>query len=440
MAYEYHFIEGLDLMSKNIQEHKLVMQECEERSFVMNRVKMKKDWRGCAPYEIPLELSFGGTITMEMCLPEEPAKAAYEKLIVREQGQISASLCVEERTLRKHKKIDKESFIQLFGTQLDQISRKMTRWVDRGLLLSGSVDEIVSNRAALNGNPRGTLPAGDSVVPGSLFVKCPKSFYRGDKFEIVSDTITAPLTVYVTSVNSADSYIVLQTNPVDQSAPVPAVLAGYLLEDNVRLLPCGYTEQKECGMGFCSIDEALGFDGSTTYLGVDRSRSPILQGDIYDLTDVTGPTIVKELLQVFYRRLEDCSSENMELLVPYALFAIIVQEFEYTKERDGKEKDAVYGYRTIRFCTPEGEVRVTPIAKMREDKAYIIDWSTFMWLGDMSYKNPYEVGTTQPSWHRERGCSYTYFKDIYLHGKLVNVMPCKNACVRLDPSKYLTCE
>jgi hypothetical protein len=439
MAFEYHYIEGLDLMSKTIQEHKLVMQECEQRSFVMNRVGMKKDWRGCAPYEIPLELSFGGTITMERCLPSNPAKAAYEKLIVTEQGQISASLCIEERTLRKHKKIDKESYISLVGNQLDRISQKMKQYVDRGLLLSGSVDEITSNPSAIDGNPARTLPPGDSVVPGSLFVKCPKSFYRGDKFEIVSDTITTPLTVYVTSVNSAGSYIVLQTNEVDQSAAVPAVLAGYLLEDNPKLLPCGYTEQKACGMGFCSIDEALGFDGSTTYLGVDRDRSPVLRGDIYDLTESTSATIVKDLLQVFYRRAEDCSAENMELLVPYALFAILVQEFEYSKDRDGKDKDAVFGYRTIRFCTPEGEVRVTPIPKMREDKAYIIDWSTFMWLGDMSHKDPHSP-SSQPSWYRERGCSYLYYKDIYLHGKLVNVMPCKNACVKLDPTKYLICE
>lgn len=90
MAFEYHPIEGLNLMSKTIQEHKLVMQECEERSFVMNRVKTHKDWRGCSPYEIPLELSFGGTITMEQCLPENPAKSSYDKLIVTGQGQLAA--------------------------------------------------------------------------------------------------------------------------------------------------------------------------------------------------------------------------------------------------------------------------------------------------------------------------------------------------------------
>lgn len=161
--------------------------------------------------------------------------------------QISASLCIEERTLRKHKKVDKESYISLIGNQLDRISRKMHRYVDRGYLLDGAVDEVTSNVNAIDGNPARSLPPGDSIVPGSLFVKCPKSFYRGDKFEIVSDTIPTPLTVYVTSVNSSDSYIVLQTNPVDESAAVPAALAGYLLEDNVKLLPCGFTEQKNCG-------------------------------------------------------------------------------------------------------------------------------------------------------------------------------------------------
>jgi len=158
-----------------------------------------------------------------------------------------------------------------------------------------------------------------------------------------------------------------------------------------------YTAQKDCGMGFCSIDEALGFDGSTTYHGVDRDRSPILRGDVYDLTESTSATIIKDFLQVFYRRAEDCSSQNMEVLVPYALFAIMVRELEYSKERDGTNKNAVFGYRTITFCTPEGEVRVTPIPKMREDKAYIIDWSTFMILGDNSYMDPMSP-SSQPSW------------------------------------------
>lgn len=316
----------------------------------------------------------------------------------------------------------------------------MTNYVDRSLLLSGSVDEIIQNPGAIAGNPANSLPPGDSVEPGSLFVKCPKAtFSKGCAFEIFSDTIPTPLKIYVTKVNAADSYVVFQTNESDGSAPVPAVLAPYVLADNPKITVCGYKNQLDCGMGFCSIDEALGFDGSTSYLGVDRDVSPILSGDEYDLTESTGATIVKDLMSVFYRRAEQCSAQNLEVLVCYSLFSVLAKELELSKQRSNGDKNARIGFRTITFCTPEGEVKVTAVPKMPCNKAYFINWSDFVWMGDASPMDPTQPGGSQSSWYRDRGCSYVYYKDIYFRGKLVNKKPCNSAIVRLDPVKYLDC-
>jgi hypothetical protein len=438
MAYEGHFVQGLDKMSKTIQEHKLIYQECETKSFVMSRVTKKMHWDGCAPYEVPIQTGFAGEISMEECLPEDPYKGAYDKMVVTGDGEIHGTLCVDERQLRKYKTMNKMSYISLIGDDLSRISRRMTRYVDRGLLLGGSVDEITSNPKVVAGAAANTLPPGDAVVPGSLFVKCPKSFSKGAKYEIVSDSIPTPLTVYVTSVNANDSYIVLQTNPLDGSAAVPAVVAPYVLADNPKLLPCGYTVQKNCGRGFCSLDENLGFDGSTHHFGVERASTPILQGDSYDLTESTAATIIKDFLQVFYMRAEDCADKNMEVLVPYQLFGILVKELENSKDRTNQDKDALIGYRTLTFCLPEGNVKVTAVPKMPADCAYILDWSSWMWLGDRSPMDPHSP-SNQPSWYRERGCNYLYFKDLYFNGKLVSFEPCKNAKINLDPAKYLVC-
>lgn len=87
MAYESHFVEGLDKMSKTIQDHKLVTQECERESFVLSRVKNKMRWNGCAPHEIPLQTGWAGTISMDECLPESPKKSSYDKLIIKAQGK-----------------------------------------------------------------------------------------------------------------------------------------------------------------------------------------------------------------------------------------------------------------------------------------------------------------------------------------------------------------
>lgn len=182
MAFEGHYIAGLDLMSKTIQDHKLVTQECETKSFVMSRVRNKMRWNGCAPHEIPLKTGNSGEISMEECLPTDVFKGAYDKMIIKNQGEIHGTLCVDNKNLRCYKEINKESYISLIGDDLQRISRRMVHYVDRGLLMSGAITEITSNPGVVAGAPVNTLDPGDSVEAGSLFIKCPKEFSKGSKY------------------------------------------------------------------------------------------------------------------------------------------------------------------------------------------------------------------------------------------------------------------
>lgn len=433
-----HGAEGLDKMSKAIQEEKLVTQACQRDTFVLNRVTKKKQWNGCAPYEIPVKTSRAGTVSMEECLPDAPYKGSYDKPIVTGQGEIHGSLCVEERDLRCYKTINKESYISLIGDDLIDVAKEMKYSVDRMLLLGGILDQVTSNPRKLGAADANTLASGDTVVPGSLFVKCPKQWQRGMQAEITSESITTPLKVYVTSVNAQDSYVVLQTNPVDSTAAVPAVMAPYdSLTERVFLRPCGYQAQADCGMGFGSLESNL-FDGAD-YYGVSRDSSPIFRGDNYDIAGVTPTNVIKKFSEIFYERAEECSQDTMEVLVPYKLFRIFSQELENSKERYDKDKKALVGFSTVSFCLPDGEapVKITAVPKMADDTAWILDWSTWMFLGDTQAKDP-EAPSSQPSWYRERGCNYKYFKDIYFRGKLVSTRPCDNARIQLG-TEYAVC-
>ena len=431
-----HYLEGLEKMSKTIQEEKLITQECERKAFVLGRVK-KKGWNGCAPYELPLKTGSAGLVSMEECLPTSVFKGSYDKGIVQEQGEIHGSLCVDEKHLRCYKSINKESYIDLIGDDLGAISRRMTHNVDRMLLLDGTVAEVTSNRTIIGGAPVGTLPSGDSVVPGSLFVKCPKEFERGQKYEVSSVSLTTPLTVYVTAVNAQDSYIVFQTNPLDGTAAVPAVMAPYdSLTEEVYIRPAGDKFQQDCGMAFNSLASNL-FQGD--WYGVNRDASPLLRGDRYDISTATATNVTKKLLDVFYQRAEECSQETMEVLVPYGLFGVLSKELENSKERTDKDKGARIGFRSVTFCLPEGDgdVKVTAVPKMKANTAWILDWDSWMWLGDTSTRDP-EAPGSQPSWYRERNCGYLYWKDIYFRGKLVCRKPCDNAKIDLG-DQYLIC-
>lgn len=438
-AENEHYIDGLDKMSKVIQEERLIKNEVECKSFFLSKIK-KKAWDGCGRYDIPFQLSSAGTITMEECLPEDPYKGSYDKGFCDKLAKISLSLCADEDHLRCYKKMDKESYIDLIGNSLETGSRRMISYVDRMIMLDNTIAEVTANTTTLGGTVQpGDVTTGDNPEPGALFIKsaCVKEFERGRKYEICSDNFPTPLTVWVSKVNNIDNYVTFQTNAPDGTAPVPAVLAVYdVSSDDVRIKPAGHTAAAECGNSFGSIDNCLGFDGSTTIHGINRDASPMLAGELYDISTSDGASILKDLSGVFAEMMEQCnSSENVEVMVSYAFFNFLSIELQHAKQYvqpvtggTGTSDKAKFGYHGLCFASPNGGlVTIRAVPKMREDCAYIIDYSTFTWLGDSTWTDPHSPMAGQPKWYRERGCGYRYFRDVYFRGKLLCLLPCANA-------------
>lgn len=90
-----HYVDGLDKMSKIIQEERLIKNEVECKSFFLSKIR-KKAWDGCGRYDIPFQFSSAGTITMDECLPMDPYKGSYDKGFCDKLAKISLSLCADK--------------------------------------------------------------------------------------------------------------------------------------------------------------------------------------------------------------------------------------------------------------------------------------------------------------------------------------------------------
>lgn len=306
----------------------------------------------------------------------------------------------------------------------------MISYVDRMIMLDNTVAEVTANSTTLGGTVQpGDVTTGDNPVPGALFVKsCSvKEFQKGEVYEICSDNFPTPLKVYVSGINNTDNYVTFQTNEPDGSAPVPAVLAVYdVSSDTVRIKPSGHTKAAECNSSFGSIDNCLGFDGSETIHGINRNQSPMLSGDLFDISTSDGASILKDLSDVFAQMMEQCnSSENVEVMVSYAFFNFLSIELQHAKQYvqpvtggTGTSDKAKFGYHALCFASPNGGlVTIRAVPKMKEDTAYVLDYSSFLWLGDSNYTEPHQPGSGQPKWYRERSCGYRYFRDVYFRGE-----------------------
>lgn len=430
MATQDHFIEGLNKMAKVIQDEKLIRQEVECKSWFMDKIK-KRYYAGCSEIKFPMQFSDAGTISMGECLPEDPWKGSYDLGTCSKLGKISGSLCLDEETLRCYGKINKESYIGLIGDDLRRMSERMVRMVDNLLVNDGTVTQVIANPVAVDGNPAGTLTAGDSLSQGCIFVRCPEEFQRGHQYEISSEGLPTPLKVYVTSIDCNAYSVCFQTNPVDGTAAVPAVLAPYdTAVETIYIRPCGFSEQAACGNMFGSINDCL-FNGDT-HFGIDRNLSPMLQGQEYDISEtITAATALTDLYKIMYRIQERCGSNEMEFMVPYRLFRVLAQELQHSKDYENRDEKAFYGYTSICLLGPAGRIKITAVPKMPEDEIKFLDFSSFMWFGDSSVKDPEGPGSSQPAWHRERKCGYIYFRDVFFRGKLICTAPKKSGRIKI---------
>lgn len=432
-AQQDHFIEGLEKMSKRIQDMKIIRKEIHCDVWFLNKIK-KESWGGCAPIDIPIETSPSGSVKMGECLPEDPAKGSFEKGECKDIGSIWGSLCLDAKSLRCYGQVGKESYVSLLRDQLPALSRKMIKTVDRMIINDGTITQVTANPMDYDGQDAGSIVAG--TADGCLFVRCPDELCLKEELEISSVSLPTPIKVYVNAIDCTSHKITFQTNKPDGTAPVLADLSVFedVTTDEVFIRSCGYAESEACGELFGSIESCL-FKGDTLY-GVRRDQVPQFQSQCYDLSEKINPANALSLVfKLMYRHMDRCSAkDSLELLVPYRFFAVIAQELQHQKQYDNSDHPkAFYGYTSVCIVTPRGQIKITAVPKMPEDRIWCLDFSTWKWMGDTG-TNDIEGPAGQPKWHRERGCTYRYYRDIQFKGKLICKMPKNNFKINIGNS------
>lgn len=424
-ATQDHFIEGLEKMSKTIQDEKLIRKEIHCKSWFLNKIK-KKYWGGCAPIEIPVETSPAGTVSMGECLPEDPHKGSFDIGRCEKIGRITGSLCLDSKSLRCYGQVGKESYVSLLKDQLPALAKRMLKTVDNLIINDGTVSTVIANPYPVGEADAGTITAG--TADGCLYVHCPDEFCPGQQYEISSITLPTPIKVYVTEVCCVSHKVTFQTNKPDGTAPVPADLSIFDTAtpgEEVYIRPCGFAAQEACGNMFGSIESIL-YKGDTLF-GINRKKVPQFQSMRYDLSKtITSANALHLVYKTLFKHMDRCSAkDSYELLVPYRFWSVLAEELQHSKEYDNGDCEAFIGYSEITYKSPRGRIKITAVPKMPQDRIWCLDFSTWEWYGDTATKD-LDGPMGQPKWHRERGCQYLYYRDIEFSGKLINKSPKNN--------------
>lgn len=435
-----HTNAGLQKMQKIIQDEKLISCRIMKDSFLMNKIK-KRSWSGCTRIDFPFELAEAGSINVGCYADEnEIFKGKYDKGFIDSSGFISYALCVHQKDLIVHDAIDEESYIKLVGDQISNISKLMTSRVDNMLWNGGSLTTPIANPNVLaDGTPAGGITTGDAN--GCIYVSKPEKLRCGDRVELTSATVPVPLVGYVSEIDVNSHKIKIVDTMPGLGAGAPVDLSSIDVTASPKIKPFGSYDAEQCGETFGSIDECLGLDGSATLFGINRNVSPIFRGHEYDISADINPTnALDKLFETYYKMLERCMVDEADMFVSYKFFAVLVKQLQYQKDymtRD--ESKANFGFRSICLLGPSGQIRVTPIKCIPDERAYVLDMSSWMWYGDSGAQDPTAPNGKMKSWYDVRTTKgYKFIKDGSFQGKLVCKKPISNAVITLGRN-WLAC-
>lgn len=435
-----HTNAGLNEMQKIIQDQKLITCRVMKDSFLMGKLKKRK-WSGCTRVDFPFELAESGSIQMGCYADEDEIfKGKYAKGFCDKSGFMSYALCVYEKDLIVHDGVDEESYIKLVGDQISNISKLMTSRIDNMLWNGGSLTTPIANpEPLLDGTPAGAIVGGDSN--GCIYVSKPEKLRCGDRVEIASAVVTVPIVGYVTKIDVNSHKITIEDTMPGLAGGAPVDLSAILVANSPTIKPYGTYDSEQCGETFGSIDQCLGLDGSKTLFGIDRDKSPIFRGHCYDISADINPTnALDKLFETYYKMLERCMVDEADMFVSYSFFALLVKQLQYQKDYMAKdESKANYGFRSICLLGPSGQIKVTPIKCIPNDKAYILNTDSWYWYGSSGVEDPKSPSGSYRGWYETRTTKgYKYIKDGGIWGKLVCTKPISNAVIKLG-TNYLSC-
>jgi hypothetical protein len=248
----------------------------------------------------------------------------------------------------------------------------------------------------------------------------------------VDDGDSGTATGYVRSINSNTNAITLYDA---RTGGAVVDLSGYTVAQSAKVyLPSQQT------VGFSSIKEALlsaANGGSTTLYGETKTAYPRLQAVNVSGATITRTNILNKIFRAFADVKQKGKGKPTEVWVSNKHWISIIENLQDTKGAfnvvPGSMQAEVFAWTEVMIGSLWGALKFVALDHMPDDCIFIIDWSTFKFASNGSFRKHQDIDGNQ-YYKKRTTAGYQYITDIFLFGDVIVHRPSKSGVIHSIPN------
>jgi hypothetical protein len=360
-----HTTTNLQEMLTEYLPHDLITEEFQKHNFLWNAFEKDKSWKNGTDYVVPWEFAPNTDLNMGGLIAETDIGdlGVYKKAKKSDQPELWGAIKFHQKDLERYSDL-KQSFLKILPGKITRFTEYMQQVVPCVILRGGAL----------------AIATGNGNVSGEIAVDRPQYLSLNQKIIIIDDN-SAAVTGFIRAIDMNAKKIQVYSArsggaAVDLSAMTAAAHAKVMI-------PGADSEQFETFEKYL-LPASLG--GSDTIYGVNKSLAPILQPQIVDGTSWSTSNVLDKMYDFYYDVKTLGKVKETELMVPYPIFKACAKLMQGSKRFIEGKKEAGYGFNKITLIGAEGEMTITGMVDMPNDKIFMLDKADFLYAGDKFFE------------------------------------------------------
>lgn len=387
---------SFDSMLKRYMPYELLVEEMKKKNYFFNKVEKDQDWTG-GTLEVPFEGGEYSSLSLGALTASTDIAEATEVMgTIASQPELWGTMLFNEKDLDRHGDLEK-SYLKIVPGKIDQFIQRMQERVS--ILLLGDGKTIA-------------YATGDGQAGGTIVVDRPHFFTIGEKIEVIDDN-TSAAAGYITAINVGTKTLTIKDA---RSAGSAVNLSSFTVSQNARIQLPNATSAGFTGLKSSLLSAANG--GASTLYGQTKTSYPFLQATQIDGSGFTAATLLDDLLGAFYQHANLGKGNASDILVNFGVMKNIAKQLETNRRFVTTDKQAGYGWRSMKLMGPDGEINLVSIRDMFTSEAYIVDWNAMKLHGSKFFERKRHLDGLE-SFLIRNTTGYQYIVDLKFYGDLV---------------------
>ena len=410
-----------DGLLKRYTPHNLFVEALKRLNYFWEKIAKDENWFG-GPYDVPFESGEASALRFgKLTAADDITETQAEVGTITSYKELYGSMVFN------HKDLDfddlKGSFLKILPDKLNQFMKRMSERVSQTCLNGAHICQLAN--PAISGVVDPADTTGVCYMEKGIRLRIGQGIQLYDGTDTLPSASTQYYVKYIdrgavagyphiAKVTLADDIALANLSDLSTDG------AAYNSSNNFKAYERGGRDSAFTSLASILLSAANG--GDATVYGKTKASFPYLQAQQYDGSDIDETTIMDELCDAFNQVEELSSGSPTEILMSFKHFNTISKLNRDNIRFTVSDKKIGIGFKSVQLDGIEGNMRITALRDMDDDKMFIMDWSALKFAGKHFFKKMDYNGKMFYQVRAETGV--TNIVDIKLYGDLVCTAPC----------------